>query len=289
MRRLALGTAQFGLTYGVANSAGRVNSAAVSQILARAAAAGVDTLDTAVAYGESESVLGRADVSGWKVISKLPPLPPEIRDVRQWMDDQVNGSLRRLRVTRLDALMLHRPADLLGPHAREYQAGLAAARTQGVTRAVGVSIYDPEELDALWPTWRPEIVQAPLNVLDRRLMTSGWLAKLAAHGVRVHARSVFLQGLLVMSAAQRPAWFAPWSELLDRWLAWCEQQSLSPQHSALGFVDAQSDVERYVIGVDSLAQLEELLAIKPVPAQLPPDDLYSGDRTLLEPSRWKLQ
>ena len=78
MRRLALGTAQFGLTYGVANSAGQVVGSSVALILARAADAGVDTLDTAVAYGESEAVLGRAGLSGWKVVSKLPPLPPEI-------------------------------------------------------------------------------------------------------------------------------------------------------------------------------------------------------------------
>lgn len=289
MRRLALGTAQFGLTYGVANSAGQVVGSSVAEILARAAAAGVDTLDTAVAYGESESVLGRAGVSGWRVISKLPSLPPDIRDVRQWIDSQLSGSLERLRVATLDALMLHRPSDLLGPRGREFQDSLAAARTRGIVGAVGVSIYDPEELDSLWPAWRPEIVQAPLNVLDRRLISSGWLAKLAAHGVRVHARSVFLQGLLVMPAERRPAWFAPWTELLDRWLEWCAQQSVSPQHAALGFVDAQTEVERYVIGVDSPAQLEELLALAPALAQLPPDDLCSSDRTLLEPSRWRLQ
>ena len=96
MSRLALGTAQFGLSYGVANRGGQVDSRAVSAILARAAAAGVDTLDTAVSYGESEAVLGRAGVRGWKVVTKLPGLPPDVRDVAAWVDGQVRGSLDRL-------------------------------------------------------------------------------------------------------------------------------------------------------------------------------------------------
>src|SRR5256885_1717623 len=96
MRRMALGTAQFGLAYGVANSVGQVTIASVQQILARASAAGLDTLDTAVAYGESESVLGRAGVSNWRIVSKLPPLPPGVRNVRGWIDEQTHGSLQRL-------------------------------------------------------------------------------------------------------------------------------------------------------------------------------------------------
>lgn len=288
-RRLALGTVQFGMRYGVANNAGQVDGNAVAAILARASAAGVDTLDTAVAYGESETVLGRAGVAGWRVVSKLPPLPPDIVDVDAWIEQQLQGSLQRLRLNSLDALMLHRSADLGGAHAAGYRAALAAVKSRGLARAVGISIYDTTELEALWDTWRPDIVQAPLNVLDRRLITSGWLARLAADGVRVHARSIFLQGLLLMPATSRPAYFAPWRAILDRWLDWCHSQGLTPQRAAMCFADAQPELERYVIGVDSLMQLEELLAAPPVQGHLPPADLASHDRALIEPSRWRLQ
>ena len=79
--RLALGTVQFGLEYGVANQAGRVQLEDVRHILQEAAAQGVDTLDTAIAYGDSESTLGQAGAAGWRVVTKLPALPEGCADV----------------------------------------------------------------------------------------------------------------------------------------------------------------------------------------------------------------
>jgi hypothetical protein len=256
------------------------------EILRRAAAAGIDTLDTAISYGDSEECLGRAGVSGWRVITKLPPLPPGESDVRGWVCREVEGSLRRLGVSQVEALLVHRPADLVGPAAAEYLRGLETVKKAGLARAIGVSVYGPSDLEMVWGNLRPDVIQAPLNVLDRRIVRSGWLAKLADHGVRLHARSAFLQGLLLMPAERRPAWFQKWSALLDRWLGWCRENGVSPLRAALAFSCSQPGIERVVVGVDSPAQLEEILAAKAIGVPSPPADLYSDDIDLVEPSRW---
>jgi aryl-alcohol dehydrogenase-like predicted oxidoreductase len=287
MTGLALGTVQFGLRYGVANDSGQVPAGVVSAILTRARQAGLDTLDTAVGYGESESTLGSVGVSSWRVITKLPPLPDNVPDVREWIEKQVAGSLQRLRVTQLDGLLLHKPADLYGASGPAYLAALQALKGRGAIRSFGVSVYDPAELDRLWTLWQPDMVQAPCNVLDRRLIRSGWLARLKEQGVRVHVRSAFLQGVLLMPATRRPAWFARWQPMLDRWLAWCADNELAPLEAAIGFAQGLPGVERVVVGVDSLSQLEQILAAA-AGAAAPPDDLCSDDRDLIEPSRWKL-
>jgi aryl-alcohol dehydrogenase-like predicted oxidoreductase len=289
MSRLALGTVQFGFAYGVANTSGQVSLQAIGTILQHAQAAGVDTLDTAIAYGDSETRLGAAGVDSWRIVTKLPALPADVADVPGWIRTQVLGSLQRLRVTRLDGLLLHRSADLTGPHASSYIQALANVKACGWVRSTGISIYDPAELATLWPTWRPDLIQAPYNVFDRRLEHSGWLGKLHAAGVRVHVRSAFLQGLLLMPAARRPAYFERWRPLLDRWLEWCGRQGSTPLASALAFVLSQPGVERLVAGVDSPAQLEEILSALAVRAALvAPADLYSDELELIEPSRWQL-
>jgi aryl-alcohol dehydrogenase-like predicted oxidoreductase len=285
--KLALGTAQFGLSYGVANAVGRIPPAEGAAILRRAAQASFDTLDTAIAYGDSEACLGEIGVSTWQIVTKLPALPEAVGDVSEWVGQQVSASLRRLRVSRLGALLLHRPADLLGAHSAAYRHALQGIKGQGLIQALGVSIYDPAELDALWPAFRPDLVQAPLNVLDRRLIHTGWLERLVGEGVRVHTRSAFLQGLLLMPASKRPAYFQRWAALLDRWLGWCAKQACTPLRAALAFAMARPGVEKVVVGVDSVAQLEEILAAA-APALLPPDNFISEDRDLIEPSRWKL-
>lgn len=286
MTRLALGTVQFGLNYGIANRSGQVVDSEVGTILARAAAAGIDTLDTAIAYGQSEDCLGRAGVAGWRVITKLPPLSQPVADVAQWIEEQISGSLRRLGIPRLEAILLHRSHDLLGPQGEAYLRTLHDMKAAGLTRAIGVSVYDPGELERLWPLWRPDVVQAPCNVLDRRMIHSGWLGRLDSAGVRVHLRSVFLQGLLLMPARGRPDMFARWRDILDRWTGWCDERGVSPLAGALAFVRSVPGVERLVIGVDCAAHLEEILAV-PVAEPVPADDIFSEDRDLIDPSRWK--
>lgn len=288
MTRLALGTVQFGLNYGIANLSGRVQESEIGAILKRAAAAGIDTLDTAIAYGQSEACLGRAGMAGWRVITKLPPMPQEIAAVPHWVEDQIRGSLRRLGIAQLEAVLLHRAKDLLDPHGELYLRSLYDMKAAGLMRALGVSIYEPAELDSLWPMWIPDVVQAPCNVLDRRLSRSGWLERLNRRGVRVHVRSAFLQGLLLMPAQNRPDGFALWKSILDRWAAWCKEHEVSALRSALAFARALPGVELVVVGVDSAAHLQEILALPAAAGPLPPDDMFSEDPDLIDPSRWKV-
>ncbi|HEX2825381.1 MAG TPA: aldo/keto reductase [Burkholderiales bacterium] len=286
--RLALGTAQFGLTYGVANRSGQVAYEDSQRILARARQAGLDTIDTAVGYGESEQRLGSIGVAAWRVISKLPAIPESCPDVARWVDESVESSLRRLRLRRLGGLLLHRPAQLMGERGVELYTALDALKQRGIVDKLGVSIYDPHELDALWPRFALDIVQAPLNLLDRRLASSGWLAKLHAMGVEVHVRSVFLQGLLLMSAAARPGYFNRWSSVWRKLDEWLRDGGASAPAACLAFAAAHPEVARIVVGVDNPAQLEDLLAAASGTAPAPPPDIASDDPDLINPSRWRV-
>lgn len=282
--RLALGTVQFGLTYGIANESGQVSAAEAARILEVARAAGVDTLDTAIAYGDSEARLGEIGVGGWRVVTKLPPVPREVTDIGGWVDDEVRGSLRRLRVSRLTGLLLHRAADLSerdGLH-----AALVRARERGQVEKVGVSIYGPEELDRL-ARIALDLVQAPFNVLDRRLATSGWLRRLHDAGVEVHTRSAFLQGLLLMPAEKRPRYFDRWAPLWRRWDAWLRASGFTALEASLAFALATPGVARVVVGVDSATQLREILAACATRVVAIPDDLSSDDPGLISPVNWR--
>ena len=113
MNRLALGTVQFGLNYGIANQQGQVSHDEAKAILDHASAHGIDTLDAAIAYGNSEQRLGEIGVQHWQVVSKLPAIPEGCSDISQWVADSVKESLQRLKIKRLYGLLLHRPQQLL--------------------------------------------------------------------------------------------------------------------------------------------------------------------------------
>ncbi|MFZ4801954.1 MAG: aldo/keto reductase [Chlorobium sp.] len=286
--KLALGTVQFGLPYGIANKFGQVSLDEVRNILAIAFNSGIDTLDTAIAYGDSEVFLGKVGTRGFKIVTKLPPLSDGVTDIASWVDEHVKSALYRLKVDSLYALLLHCSKDLVGVKGRPMVNALERLKDNGVVQKIGVSIYSPLELDAAIEACALDLVQAPLNLFDRRLITSGWLHRLREKDVEVHVRSVFLQGILLMPRETIQEKFSPWFNLFDCWHSWLNENRISAVDACLAFVSSQPLIDRIVIGVDNSMQLNELLqsTVKGFPEQFP--DLRCDDERLINPSKWNM-
>jgi aryl-alcohol dehydrogenase-like predicted oxidoreductase len=286
--RIALGTVQFGLNYGVANQGGQIKSDEARAIVTFARSHGVCALDTAIAYGDSEQVLGRIGVGNFEVISKLAAVPENCSDVRDWVLKQVQESLHRLRVPQLYGLLLHHPEQLLSGRGPELYEALQILKNQGLVAKTGISIYRPEELQALFKIMKFDLVQAPFNLLDRRLITTGWLDRLHMMGVELHVRSVFLQGLLLMPLGQRPSYFDRWSKLWHRYDEWLKQHNITPVQACLRHALSVTAINKLVVGVDSCTQLLEILAA--TQGELPPipEYLNCDDVDLLNPASWSL-
>ena len=220
----------------------------------------------------------------WRVVTKLPAVPKDVDDVGRWVLDAMCGSLSRLNVERVYGLLLHRAQDL-AERGHALHAALVAARTRGLATKIGVSIYDPSELEPL-SHFALDLVQAPYNVVDRRLAVSGWLARLCSAGVEVHVRSVFLQGLLLLPPSRRPTTFAQWSALWTRWDGWLKESGLTALQASLGFALATPGIDRVIVGVDSVTQLEDIIAAAGVAVPATPADLVSTDLELISPNRW---
>jgi hypothetical protein len=288
--KLSLGTVQFGLTYGIANQSGQVSLEQACEVVALARANGIADLDTAIAYGDAEARLGQIGVQGFRVVTKLPPLPDalsiEVTDAGMWAKAHLAASLQRLGVSSVYGLLLHRPADLLSHHGKALLKALQDLRAEGLVQKLGVSIYAPHELESLMPLGRWDLVQAPFNLIDRRLQTSGWLQRLKQDGTEIHTRSAFLQGLLLMPRSAIPSKFAPWTELWDKWHNWLACHSVTAVQACLAYPLAFAEVDRVVVGADNKSQLEQLIgaALSVAPDALP--DLGCDDENLINPARW---
>lgn len=285
--RIALGTAQFGLPYGIANHSGKVTRGEAAAILDRAWSAGLDTIDTAIAYGDSEQCLGEIGISEWRVISKLPPIPDGRGDIRSWVMESVHGSLRRLGTDKLYGLLLHRPNDLVDRHGTELYEALQELKRAGAVGKIGVSIYDPAELDELAEHGAFDLVQATFNVLDQRLIDSGWMRRLSQDGTELHVRSVFLQGLLLMKPADRPRKFSRWEALWSAYDGWLESTGTQAVGALLRYALSFPQISRVVVGVESVAQLREILETADGAPPIVPEGLHTEDENLLNPSHWK--
>ncbi|MDO8208676.1 MAG: aldo/keto reductase [Gallionella sp.] len=286
MSRLALGTAQFGLPYGIANQDGQVTRSNAKAMLQLAATNGIDTLDTAIAYGESETCLGEVGTQGFKLVTKLPAVPDGCADVSGWVEEQVAASLSRLGVSSVYGLLLHRPQQLLESGGETLYHALQGLKEAGQVQKLGVSIYAPDELEALTQRYRFDLVQAPFNLADRRLHASGWLQRLKDEGVEIHIRSAFLQGLLLMSKGAIPDKFSPWSDLWGKWHGWLSRNNVLAVQACLAFPLSFPEIDRVVVGADSVNQLQQIISAA---ASVAPDDfpdLQCEDENLINPASW---
>jgi len=284
--KLALGTAQFGMDYGISNSSGRVTLNEANEVIKRSREYGMDTLDTAISYGDSEASLGNLDIAQWKIITKLPAVPDECSDVKEWVINQIQQSMIRMRIKQLYGVLLHRPNQLMGQFGLALYEALLNIKSLGLASKIGVSIYETTELDVLLEFYHFDIIQAPLNILDRRILESGWASQLHNAGVELHTRSVFLQGLLLMTPSQRPIKFQRWNETWSTWDSWINREGLTRVQACLRFAANLSTIKRVIVGVDSITQLNQILeAVDGKLTNLPDFDSLK-DLRLINPASW---
>lgn len=284
--RVALGTVQFGLEYGVANTRGKPTEDEVASVIRLARDADIDTLDTAIAYGNSESVLGNIGVADWKIITKLPAVPDDVPDIEGWVIQQVRGSLSRLQVSRIHGLMLHRPDQLFLPFGRRLYQALLQTKSIGLVEKIGISVYHQQEIEHAFEHMSFDCVQVPFSILDRRLLQSGFLATLHASGVEVFARSVFLQGLLLFAPSARPKQFDRWKPVWGAWDQWVSEENLSRVEACVRYALSFSEIHKIVVGVQDVSQLLEIVSAvrKPPLVNVPEFDI--ADNRLLDPASW---
>ncbi len=281
--KLALGTVQFGLKYGINNQAGILTESDVKLILDEAFSQGINLLDTAPAYGNSEEILGRSAIGNFDVVTKLPAetKPGQVKSA-------LEKSLIDLSIPTVYGYILHDYSDLKRNPSlwKEFEE----LKEEGLVKKIGISIYHPEELEHFLSLgFCPDLVQFPMNIADRRFVD--WLPKLKELGTEIHIRSAFLQGLLLME--NRPEFFHPVGKQLDRISSICEELKISAEELCLSFLYQNKNIDRIVIGVDSISQLKKnCTSFKHAQQiQIPEEmlnELIITDNKFILPYNWKL-
>lgn len=285
--KLALGSAQFGLNYGISNNNGTVDIIQTNLILEKAKKHGINTIDTAIVYGDSEKLLGEIGVTHFDLITKLPPLPSNQSDIRSWLAINLNLSLKKLNLPKIYGLLLHRSADLIGQNGKKYYDELLRCKEKGLIKKIGVSIYDPQELNIFENEGiELDIIQAPFNVFDRRLELSGWMEKLSLMKKEIHVRSIFLQGFLLLSPEQRPKYFSRWGDHLRQWDNWLDINEITPLEACINFLKPYTEIDKIVVGVTNENELSEIINIFENNNVLS-RSFVTNDQQLINPSNWQ--
>jgi len=281
VNKLALGTVQFGLDYGVTNSSGKATISEVRSILNFAKKNGVDTLDTAPIYGNSEQVLGRIGVNDFNVITKTTELNNSVENVI----DHFQKSLKNLHQNQIKGLLIHNFSDIKNNQFDTLFNKLYELKKEGVVRKIGFSTYSPNQIDFLLANFDFDLIQLPCNVFDSRLIEGGQLKLLKNKGVEIHARSVFLQGIL-LDFDKLSDYFLTWREKFEDYQSVVRESNLTLLEYSIKFVLGIPEIDKVLVGVNSESQLKEVVHAAKEKSNLKAYTI--NDINLLNPSLWKV-
>jgi aryl-alcohol dehydrogenase-like predicted oxidoreductase len=287
--KFVIGTAQFGMPYGIANESGATDRYEAQKILSIACQAGFSGIDTAEAYGKSIHTLGSLNLYDLEIFSKTGVASNLDLPIDRQIINNVKTSLSTLRREYLDVLLIHDASLLNGVCRNEIYEALRCLKVEGLVKKIGVSGYRVAEVDAIIKSFSLDVVQFPFNVFDQRLTKTKSLEHWKSVGIEVHVRSIYLQGLLLMEPGARPDYFIKWSEWFFRWDQWVKDSGNSRLSACLGFVLANPMIDRIVLGFASADEVSSLLeAVDSLSFEGTPDHLFCADEDLIFPFNWRV-
>ena len=291
--RLGLGSVQFGLDYAIDMNQLRPDDGQVAEILAAASTAGLGVIDTARAYGNAEAVLGRTlpEDHRFRIVTKTPAFEGErIRAAdAALLIEQFRASLRDLRIRSVDGLLVHKAENLLGEGGEHLFEAMEALRQEGAVDKIGVSVYTADQIGRVIARFPIDLIQVPVSVLDQRLIAGGQLRELKRHGVEIHARSIFLKGLIFENPDDLPPYFNVAKSTLRMFQEHVDACKLDAATAALSFVLGVDEIDTVLVGVTNLDQLNGILnGIQENTGKsfTDPAKFAISDPDILNPAKW---
>ena len=281
---IVLGTAQFGLDYGITNLSGIVPPVEVKAILKYAVDEGIKKLDTAQAYGDSETVIGGYpdfDVMTKFTAKNLAPAVEKTTHIRKCFEE----SLFRLNRLSVYSLMIHDVEAINFETTKRCLHVLEQLKEDGLIKKMGVSVYTPEKLIEIASNFSIDVIQVPINLFDQRFCSKKIKSVISEQNIDLYARSIFLQGSLL--ASKTPKDLMKWDGSFKSFRQFCMETQLSQIGCCLNFIKSLEFVKGIVVGITKKSELKEIIDEFRLP--IPKIDfshLASTESKLINPSLW---
>lgn len=296
IKRICLGTVQFGLNYGINNKKGKPKIDEVHKMLDYALEKGIDIFDTANAYGDSEERLGeyiqkRKLEKNIKVVSKLKPnlFQFDKTNIESTVKKEVRKSLSKLKISHLEGYLLHTPSDMYLDGMIEI---LNNIKKEGFIKNIGVSVYEIEDAIEAAKNENIDFIQLPYNIFDQRVDKSEVYEFAKKNDIKIFARSPFLQGLLNMDLNEVPINLEFAKEYMKKLDNIISEFNISKEEAAIMFAFSNKNNDYIVFGIDDIDQLKknvdiiENLEIKKEFVKEIQKNFLDVEKSIIFPSLW---
>ena len=277
--RLVIGTANFTQKYGAYPT--KVNLSEVRKIISYANKNNIFKIDTADAYLRDKKI--------FKNISSKLKFSSKIEPDRNWISleycqKKLDKHLSFLNTRKINTLLIHNSGVLLSKNGDKIFKNLENLKNKYFNK-IGISIYETNNLEYALSNFDIDVIQCPYNILDKRIITSGWYDKLKRKEIEIHIRSIFLQGLLVNKNVYKKKYFKNWNKRISDWFERLNSNKISPIDYCLNDI-LYYDFDNIIIGINNLSSLKEILNFKKINMKKILQ-LTISDLKLIDPRKWK--
>ena len=282
--KLVVGSALLGMNYGALNNK-KISVKEFKKIEKLILKSKINFIDTATSYGESEKIIGSSKLKNLNVITKIKLPYKKNINIKSWLLKEISKSLSKLKIKKIYGVLIHNYKDLLGKHGKNYLFSLRELKRKNIIKKIGISIYEPQEIKKIWKFWKPDIIQVPLNPIDNRILDSGWVNILKKFKVKIYARSIFLQGLLINEDSSFKI-NKNYKIILNKYKNWCSRNNISLIQGCIHFVKQFKKIDYLVVGFNNYNQLKEIIDVFKKKQIIIPRKFSTNKINLIDPRKW---
>ena len=282
--KIAIGTANFNTPYGISNRK-VVNNHDISKIFKIIKKNKINYLDTAFEYGFIENLQNQKKI---KIITKIRLPKKNRKNFIKNLDRTIKEELIRIKRISFEAILLHNVQDIKSSQIDYFLEKIRSLKNKKIIKKIGVSIYSPKDLDIVFSKFKPDIVQAPINVFDNRLVDSRWFDILKKKKIAIQARSIFLQGLLIRKISLIKKLNID-NEIYKRikiFDTWCKNNKISRIEACLNFVKNIEGINIFTIGINNSEELKQILNILHKKKEVEVRDFSTKNLKIIDPRKW---
>ncbi len=279
-KRIIIGSANFTQKYGADPI--KINSYEIKKILNLAKKNNINEIDTAESYLKDKKIFNNINKK-FKFSSKIE-LNHKCTSL-EFCQKKLEDHFSILNTNKIQTLLIHDAEILFTKNGIKIFKNLEDLKKKKYFQKIGLSIYDTDCLNYMISNFDLDVVQCPYNILDKRILTTGWFDKLKNRGIETHIRSIFLQGLLVNKLIYKKQYFKKWQQKISDWFVWLEKNNISPIDYCLSDL-LYCDFDQIIIGINNFDSLKEIINFKKINTNNMLN-LKINDSELIDPRKWK--
>lgn len=281
-KKLIIGSANFVNRYGA--DPVKIKKSELKKIFNLSKKNQIYEIDTAEAYIKNKFPFKEIDKK-FKFTTKI--LPNEKWVSLNYCQKQINNHFKQFSENKVETLLFHNIEILLTKHGIKIFKNIETLKNN-YFKNIGISIYDAKYLNKIINNYNIDVVQFPYNILDKRMVNSGWFKKLKKKGIQVHARSVFLQGLLVNKEVYKKEYFKKWKKYFYNWFSWLNKNNISPIDYCMSDL-LNYNFDKVIIGINNYENLNKIVNFKKINKNYDFSKLRKNNLRLIDPRCWRIK